>query len=351
MNTLFISFFLFIFTILLSKNSLFKNIDSLVVAYIIGALGSYLLGPFDVDSLQILIGLSIGIGFPLLVMGANTRSLFLLRKIELVTMLSYGWVITLISTAAIFLVGKEQDFAKEILLLSSSFIGSSPNLFLTGLILKIPVAIQLKAQILDWVGSSFLFFSLMLTRSRKGLDDASEDVELNQVAVVQCLISAVIVATLCLSSRYIIDGIWRDFLSLVALVFFSVMASFLLDGEYKDSAIKLSSHVFILYGVCVGMMFKTDGAVTLSASEFAYPIILILLSYGCLRVFGWFHKEKNSLSLVVLSSSILSPMIAALVISKLEGKERIPLSLRLSIIGLISACFYSTFINFVAAWF
>ena len=181
----------------------------------------------------------------------------------------------------------------------------------------------------------------MLTRSRKGLDDASEDVELNQVAVVQCLISAVIVATLCLSLRYTIDGIWRDFLSLVALVFFSVIASFLLDGEYKDSAIKLSSHVFILYGVCVGMMFKTDGAVTLSASEFAYPIILILLSYGCLRVFGWFHKE-NSLSLVVLSSSILSPMIAALVISKLEGKERIPLSLRLSIIGLISACFYST---------
>ena len=36
-----------------------------------------------------------------------------------------------------------------------------------------------------------------------------------------------------------IDGIWRILLSLVALVFFSVIASFLLDGEYKDSAIKV----------------------------------------------------------------------------------------------------------------
>ena len=131
MNTLYIFLSFYIHNIIIEK-TLYLKIDSLVVAYIIGALGSYLLGPFDVDSLQILIGLSIGIGFPLLVMGANTRSLFLLRKIELVTMLSYGWVITLISTAAIFLVGKEQDFAKEILLLSSSFIEVPQIYFLQG---------------------------------------------------------------------------------------------------------------------------------------------------------------------------------------------------------------------------
>jgi hypothetical protein len=119
----------------------------------------------------------------------------------------------------------------------------------------------------------------------------------------------------------------------------------------KKDAIKLSSLVFVVYAASVGMLFQIEKIANLSKLELLYPIALIAFSYFFLSLIGRFFSGGNRLATVVVSSSVLSPMIAALVIAKLRGEEEIPLSLRLSIVGLLSACFYSLLIHWVVSLF
>ena len=130
----------------------------------------------------------------------------------------------------------------------------------------------------------------------------------------------------------------KGFASLLSLVLLSVFASIFTDKTYKSNAIKLSSLVFVIYAAAVGMLFQPEKLASLSKLEILYPIVLIAFSYSLLSFLGRFIGSRK-LSMVVVSSSVLSPMIAALIISKLRGEEQFLLSLRLSIIGLLSACF------------
>ena len=245
----------------------------------------------------------------------------------------------------------------EILLLSA-IVGILSGLFGVGggflmtpflIFLGVPTHIQLKAQILDWIGSSSLFIFLMLLPSRLDSNSAKQDSNLKQIypELFRLIPKAALVAVMCFFIRESIREELKDFASLVSLVMLSVLASLFTEKSLKRDAIKLSSLVFLIYAAAVGMLFQVEKLASLSKLEILYPIVLIAVSYLILNLLGRFIAAQKKLSMVVVSSSVLSPMIAALIISKLRGEDQIPLSLRLSIIGLLSACFYTFLIQYV----
>ena len=131
MYSIILCFLISFLSVVLSRVSVLKKFDPIIIAYFGGAICSFLIGPSDPQILKAMIGASIAIGFPLLIMGADIHSLLKIRWSEFFSMTLYAIIISVISIGTILFIGKNEDFSTEILLISSSFIGSSPNLFLS----------------------------------------------------------------------------------------------------------------------------------------------------------------------------------------------------------------------------
>ena len=239
----------FTFVIIISPRI---SIDPIIIAYAIGAILSFLLGPFEQSIVGIFLGTSLAIGFPLLVMGADVADLTNITSDEVTMMTFYA---LFVSTSTVLFINYF-DFSRDVeiqsLLISSSFIGSSPNMFLSAAILDVKPEIQVKSQIMDWIGSSVLFCTLMTFARNDPETDLSPTHQNRKHLSANVSFRAVSIGLCCLVVRMSLSGYWYcDLFVLCFLVVLSVLMSLSVDDTERPAAIKMSSYVFTIYGASV----------------------------------------------------------------------------------------------------
>ena len=129
------------------------------------------------------------------------------------------------------------------------------------------------------------------------------------------------VCLLVAALSYAVDEKFRPIAAICFLIVFSLVASLIEGGRFEASSEENSKYFFLIYAASVGMLIDISKVSGLAVNELAFAIILLASSFMVLAFSVKLFRLKSDIAVLIVSSSVLSPVVAAMVVGRVLGKS------------------------------